>query len=118
MSSQSNPCNGYVIEATSLAKVLPESKRQEYLALINPDNDWDMWDEAVEFLREHRESPVAVPIDMFILGGEDHAPDLEEDVVYAYFDESDLFTKAPTQALINLEGYELNPMDTSWTVWG
>jgi hypothetical protein len=119
MSSRSNPCNGYVIEATTLATVLPEDKRAEYLTMVSDDEtDSDMWEKAIEFLTEHRQSPVAVPISMFLLSGEDEADDLEEGVVYAYFDETSLFIKTPTQALINLEGYGVHPADTSWTMWG
>jgi hypothetical protein len=119
MSSQSNPCNGYVIEASSLAEVLPEDKRAEYLEMVrNDEYDFDMWEEAIEFFERHRQSPVPVPIQMFSLGGEDYAPDLVEGVVYAYFAESDLFIQTPTQALIALEGYELHPRNESWTSWG
>lgn len=116
MSNKENPCAGYVIEVSKLKVFLSEEQRPAFDDALE-DHDFD---KARKLLEEAIPAGVACPTELFVLGDTDTGDgDLDQDVVYACFDEDDLFEKREKPDLIRLrDRIGAAPALHSWTIWG
>jgi hypothetical protein len=116
MSNRENPCAGYLIEASKLAALLPDDRRQAFIDSL-ADHDFE---EAVQLLDQFVPNGVACPSSIFVLSDTDTGdPEMEEGVPYAYFDEEDLYIKQEKSDLTRLrEKIGAVPTAHTWTIWG
>lgn len=116
MSSQENPCSGYVMPWDDLKVIIPAHYWTELERYID---DYD-WGKMTERVGECLPKGVATPSGFFMLGDEDTTDgEVELGVVYAYYDVSDLYIMAlnPEAAVMQHLLGKL-PTPQSWTVWG
>ena len=114
MSMRENLSSGYVIEASKLLAILPAEKCAEYNTLLE-EHDFE---NAIELLEKHGGGYI-VPTEMFVLGDEDSSADLEKFVVYAYYEEDDLYISAPTGDYTLLaDKLKAECEHASWSIYG
>jgi hypothetical protein len=116
MSNRENPSSGYLIEASKLAALLPDDRRQAFNDAL-ADHDFE---EATQLLDQFIPDGVACPSSIFILSDTDTGDDeMKEGVPYAYFDEDDLYIKKEKPDLTRLrEKIGESPTAHTWTIWG
>lgn len=113
MGMQSNPCSGYVVEGEKLKEMLPPNLRPRFEELVE---DWD-FEELKTFCDSIQNLPH--PATFFILGDEDESDgELERGVLYAMFEEDDLFVKTKTPQMLELEKWDVAPKRHNWTIFG
>ncbi len=118
MSSTENPFSGYVIEAVKLEQTF-----------LNSDH-LDQWTELcdnlafeglVEFCDENLPLNVPRPSSFFMLdsGNDTSDGDLSYDVIYAMFDEEDLYERRPKAQLVEMQQLiGSGPEHHNWTMFG
>lgn len=116
MGMHENPSSGYVLEASRLSPLFPAEMIKAFEDLI----DEREFEEAVEFCKALLPGTVPCPEWFFVLRDEDTGDgEIENDLAYAFFDESDLFEKRPTEQHLELQrllgiGLERH----NWTIFG
>jgi hypothetical protein len=113
MSMQEIPASGYVVEALTLLPTLIDFQNLYEKAIIEKDLEY-----AQEILDEYVDDYSPVPIELFILQDEDYSDSLEHGIVYALFDDDDLYVKKPTKQLQHIQSLEITPEYERWTVFG
>ena len=116
MSNRENPCSGYLIEASKLAALVPDAHRRGFHDALD-EHDFD---KALSILEESVPANSACPSQIFVLGDTDTGDgDLEQDIPYAYFDESDLYERREKRGLVRFRQLVGEaPAAHSWTIWG
>lgn len=117
MSSKENPCCGYVLPVEKLKSHIAE----EHHAQFDQYCDEDAWDELTELLMQNLPDGIAWPTSCFRLNDESNVDDedMELNVVYAYWEDGDLFVKELTPGASRLlSTIGALPEFHSWTVWG
>jgi hypothetical protein len=117
MSMRENPGGGFVAKVEALISLLPVENQQEAREILADwlNEKWSLCDYLCDFLPEHFPRPVEV----FMLGDED-TPDgeMERGIVYAIFEEDDLYERVPSAKLKAMEAKGVRPQFSNWTVWG
>ena len=117
MSMQDNPSGGFVVKAEALISLLPVENQQEAREILADwlNEKWSLCDYFCDFLPEHFPRPVEV----FELGAKD-IPDSEmvRGVVYAIFDNDDLYEMVPTAKMQAMEANGVKPQYGSWKFLG
>jgi len=110
-------CSGYTVPAAKLAVLLPVNLQKEFLEKIDKHEGEDLED-LQEWFTENREDKNLPLPELMWLRHEDESEDLDYDVIYGYFDESDLFIKVPNEANKALAKLSVRPTLSRWVVWG
>jgi hypothetical protein len=117
MSMREYPTSGFVVKAEALIPLLPITNQQEAREILADwlNEKWSLCDYLGDFLPEHFPRPVEV----FELGAED-TPDeeMERGVVYAVFDEDDLYEMVPTSKMQEMDANGAKPQYRNWSTWG
>lgn len=115
MSNKENPSSGYVMEAVTLAKLLPAKQADQYLEMLKQEQ----FEEAIALLSDNVPGSFPVPEQIFILDSTDTPDDeLEQDVPYAFFDEGDLYERREKQALgVIRDTLQEIPTFHTWSIW-
>lgn len=117
MGMRENPGSGFIVPVIQLIQnCLPKDKQAEALDIL--DTGWNAGG-LPEFLAEHLPDELPQPEELFELADEDTpGDDMEQGVVYARFDESDLYSRMEKPALKELHRLGINPTEASWSIWG
>lgn len=119
MSMQESPCSGYVAKAADLIPLIVNQRKRDRAARLL---DEERVDELQELLVSCLPRDIPAPESCFVLSDEDTPDDnLEVGVVYAYYDECDLYIKTPTAAMTELTkrlGTGNEPKIAGWTKFG
>jgi hypothetical protein len=115
MANQEHPSGGYLVEATQLLPLLPHEVQDEFDMYVA---DLDCED-ALKLLRRHWPATLPPVESIFVFGPEDTSEDFSEGSVVALFNESDLYTKTPTNQARQLvkAGVQM-PSYYNWTMFG
>lgn len=115
MASTDKPTAGYLVEAKQLIQLLPHEVQDEYDQYVA---DLDSED-AAQLIDKHWPATAAKPAELFVFAPEDTSEELEEGVMYARFDESDLYLKTPSRKARQLERMGVKmPSFYMWNTWG
>jgi len=122
MSNREYPNSGYVIRADKLVVLLKEEDRQEYLDALEDgkqDNDFTkafdiLWSQLPE------DNLMCMPHTLFMLCDTDTpGENLEYGVVYAVFNENDLYEYIATVNLNKfIDKIGETPQHSNWSIWG
>lgn len=117
MGMRENPSSGYVLEADKLKHLLRNS---DLVAQFEQMVEQREWEALVEFCDIELPLTVPRPESFFMLGDDDTGDgDLEHDVLYAYFDEDDLFKRKKNAKMLELENLlGVGPELHCWTMFG
>lgn len=121
MSNKEFPCCGYVLPVSHLRSLIPFGEETKKFDELLEGQDWDGMQ---TFLELHREdSPelwgnIPLPMSCFVLNDEATPNELAVGVMYADFDESDLYIKTPTVGLCAMKEKSLDVKLHSWSVYG
>lgn len=104
--------SGYLVVASKLTKLLPESVRISYEDAV-VDGDWE---KAGNILSESWPTKYPVVAAVFTM---DDAAEFDDDELhrgemYVQFDEDDLYISLPTTAMINLSQAGVLPANRKW----
>lgn len=113
MSMDIHPATGYVVGAEDYLKAVGAAG-QEIEAL-------DTVEDYLELARKKVKAGklvVPLPDDAFCLSDEDISDSLLIGAWYFAFDESDLYTRQPTPAHVNLTLLGIHPAEETWGIWG
>lgn len=114
MSMQNYGCSGYVILASELYPLVIPDKQQEYIQLLESNDDVKVQ----EFLEDNL-SITCPPIEsVFYLNDESESETLEKNKMYVSFALTDLYSLVPTQQLIMLQNLKITPKFNNWVIWG
>ena len=114
---RNNPNSGYVLEADKLKHLFSNPTQ---IARFEELVDNGEYDELVSFCDRELKTNIPHPTSFFMLSDEDTADvDLEYNVLYAYFDEKDLYEFKKNDKMIQLE-YLLGSGPTlhNWSIFG
>ena len=119
MGMAESPCGGYVMKAADLIPLIANERKRAKAARLLDEGDEDGLH---AFLVSNLPKTVLAPESCFVLGDEDTPDDnLEVGVVYAYYEETDLYVKTPTAAMRELKsrlGEGNEPKAAGWTKFG
>lgn len=114
MSNRNSGASGYVVALSDLRKVMGDENMERVIAATD-DGDVEEITDLVNSLLPAEFPPVE---SVFILAPEDESDDLEQDVWYACWDDSDLYVKVSTPELLMLNAKGVSPQFRQWVVWG
>lgn len=121
MSNQEYPCAGYVIPVSNLRVLIPFGASIAKFDDLIDNGDWEEMQNLLE--KERENSPglwgdIPLPLSCFVLNDEATPNELEIGVMYADFDEGDLYTKKPTVGLCAMKEKNWDVKLHSWSVYG
>jgi len=104
--------SGYLVVASKLTKLLPESVRISYENAV-VDGDWE---KAGNILSESWPTNFPVVESVFTMDDDAEFDDdnLQRGEMYVQFDEDDLYISLPTTAMINLSQAGVLPENRKW----
>jgi len=106
--------SGYTLKASDLTNHLPRAIREDYERFIKEGDA-----ESVEtLLSDHLPRGFPPFESVFVMADEWESDCLDRGEMYVCFDESDLFTKTPTQHMLNMERVKVAPTFSRWVTWG
>lgn len=112
---RSSPASGYVVLASKLTTLLPESAREEYTKAIADQDEQAVTD----LLDEHLPEQFPQFNEAYTFKDEDEGENMVAGEVYVTFDESDLFKPKELNAAGEfLKSKEMLPTFERWTIWG
>ena len=122
MSMRENPCSGYVVPVAELRPFLLPIEQLKFDELVE-ENDFDELNNYLATCRANnpeRWGKIPSPIGCYALSDEDTPGDdeLDKHVMYAMFDEGDLYVKKPTDSLVAMKEKGISPEFHAWSIWG
>ena len=121
MSNKEYPCCGYVLPVSDLRSLIPFGGEMKRFDELLESQDWGEMREFHDKSRAY--SPelwgnIPLPNSCFVLNDEATPNELEIGVMYADFDESDLYIKTPTVGLCAMKEKSWDVRLHSWSVYG
>jgi len=105
--------SGWIVPVAELAPLFNNGELKKFLSLLETDEV-----ELIEnFLWDNLPRTIPKP-EVFMMADDAESQELEADVVYASFDESDLFESKPTEKLKALQAQGIDPELMSWVTFG
>ena len=111
MSMKNYSSYGYLVVASTLTKLLPETVRVSYAAAVD-EGDWET---AKNILDESWPTNYPVVEAVFAMSNDAEFDDeIQRGEMYVSFNEGDLYISVPTTALINLSQAGVQPENRRW----
>ena len=107
-------CYGYVVKAIEFKDLLPKEQQEQFKLHVLTNNVEDVEQMLADYLPDN----IANPESLFILNDDDESDDLERGVMYACYDECQLFEMTPKSQLNVLRLNGISPDKAAWVKFG